>query len=287
MGLVVDYFSALSGTTMPDNANPADFVMSSVSSVAPDEAQQHFSKSKEHEISKARLEEESSMPENERKAAEEMMASTKKEVASRKSFKRELKILTWRQILTQLRNPAYSVTRVVASSALSVYFGILFIADKSTIEGAVLTIGGTFFLVFVLVVPMNAAVVPLIADRAVLYREATSGLYSRLSYALASLLADIPFHVLNCLLMFIGFYFLIGFQLTDGRPGYFIIMIFLVNWSLTSIGQLYAIATPNEEAANGLAGLTVILSVLFMGFLIQADKMPVYWKWANTADLLR
>ena len=116
-------------------------------------------------------------------------------------------------------------------------FGILFGVDKSTIEGAVLTIGSTFFLVFVLVIPMQAAVVPLVADRAVLYREATSGLYSRWSYAVSSLLADIPFHVLNCLLMFLGFYFLVDFQLTDDRPAYFIVMIFLCNWAFTSIGE--------------------------------------------------
>lgn len=64
-------------------------------------------------------------------------------------------------------------------------------------------------------------------------------------------------------------------------------MIFAVNWSLTSIGQLYAVATPNEEAANGLAGLTVILSVLFMGFLIGVNSMPEFWQWAYYADLLR
>ena len=52
-------------------------------------------------------------------------------------------------------------------------------------------------------------------------------------------------------------------------------------------GEVYAVATPNEEAANGLAGLTTILSVLFMGFLINVNAMPQGWQWANHADLLR
>lgn len=116
-------------------------------------------------------------------------------------------------------------------------FGILFGGDKSTIEGAVLTIGSTFFITFILVVPMQAAVVPLVDDRAVLYREAMSGLYSRFSYSVASLLADIPFHILNCLLMFMGFYFIAGFQLGGDRPAYFMLMMFLCNWAFTSIGM--------------------------------------------------
>ena len=56
---------------------------------------------------------------------------------------------------------------------------------------------------------------------------------------------------------------------------------------LSETGEVYAIVTPNEEAANGLAGLTTILSVLFMGFLITLNAMPDGWKWANHADLLR
>jgi len=93
--------------------------------------------------------------------------------------------------------------------------------------------------------------------------------------------------MMNSVLMFCGFYFIVGFQLSDGRPAYFLLMTFLINWAFTSIGEVYAITTPNEEAANGLAGLTTILSVLFMGFLITLDNMPSYWKWANWADLLR
>ena len=193
------------------------------------------------------------MSAGEKEAATKSMKKTKEEVAKRRSVFREVGILTRRMLITQWRNPAYSVTRLISSTLLSIYFGILFGGDKSTIEGAVLTIGSTFFLVFVLVVPMQASVVPLIADRAVLYREATSGLYSRWSYAFSSLLADIPFHALNAILMFVGFYFLVGFQLTDGRPGYFLAMIFLLNWAFTSIG-----AFPCSESFLHFACLTLL-----------------------------
>lgn len=226
----------MSGSAITANANPADYAIASVSTVAPEEAQTIFRKSKEHEDLLARLKEENDMPAAEKEAATAMMKNTKEEVAKRRSVFREVGILTRRMVITQWRNPAYSVTRLICSVLLSIYFGILFGGDKSTIEGAVLTIGSTFFLVFVLVVPMQAAVVPLIADRAVLYREATSGLYSRWSYAFASLLADIPFHVLNSILMFVGFYFIVDFQLTGDRPAYFLAMIFLLNWAFTSIG---------------------------------------------------
>jgi hypothetical protein len=132
---------------------------------------------------------------------------------------------------------------------------------------------------------MQATVVPLIEDRAVLYRESVSGLYSRISYGLGQLAADIPFHMLNTLVMFVCFYFLAGFRQESDLMGYFILMLFMANWVVMSLGQLFALATPNEESANGLAGLSVILSVILMGFLITVEAMPDGWVWAYWANL--
>ena len=67
--------------------------------------------------------------------------------------------------------------------------------------------------------------------------------------------------------------------------GYFILMLYLSNWVIQSLGQLFALATPNEESANGLGGLSVMLSVILMGFLINYQMMPSGWKWAYWANL--
>lgn len=166
----------------------------------------------------------------------------------------ELMLLTKRHLVVQFRNPSYCFLRVIACCLVSVYLGLLFFGDKSSIEGAVYTIGSLFFIVFVLVIPMQSSVVPLIEDRAVLYREATSGLYSRWSYGLGQLLADIPFHLLNTAVMFLSFYYLVGFRQEAENMGYFLLLLFASNWVIMSLGQLFALATPNEESANGLAG---------------------------------
>jgi ABC-type multidrug transport system permease subunit len=74
--------------------------------------------------------------------------------------------------------------------------------------------------------------------------------------------------------MFVCFYFLVDFKREGAEMGYFILMLFLANWSIMSLGQLFALASPNEESASGLAGLSVILSVILMGFLIMYEAMP-------------
>jgi ABC-type multidrug transport system permease subunit len=108
-----------------------------------------------------------------------------------------------------------------------------------------------------------------------------SGTYARLSYGVGQLFADIPFHMLNTVLMWACFYFLVGFQTSWGNMGYFLLQLFLANFVITSLGQLFALVTPNEESANGLAGLSVMLSVILMGFLITANSMPSGWVWGT------
>lgn len=112
--------------------------------------------------------------------------------------------------------------------------------------------------------PMQAAVVPLIEDRAVLYRETMSGTYSRLSYGIGQLLADQPFHAINAICMFICFYFLVDFRRSGEEVGYFILMLYLSNAVINSIGQLFSLVLPNEESATGLGGLSVILSGMYL-----------------------
>ena len=79
----------------------------------------------------------------------------------------EIWLLTKRHTIVQWRNPSYCFMRIVSSIVMSLFLGVLFFGDKSQLQGAVFSIGAIFFLVFVLVIPMQATVVPLVEDRAV------------------------------------------------------------------------------------------------------------------------
>ena len=267
---VLDYFVSVGNEIPPTRCNPADFCLAVINKLEPEEASAAFEKSQIGETLKATI------------AAEMTGCGPPPDIDKKPSngFFREFLLLTVRHMIVQWRNPSYCMMRIISSIVMSFYIGVLFIADKSTIEGAVFSIGAIFFLVFVLVIPMQAAVVPLVEDRAVLYRETTSGQYSRIAYALGQLVADQPFHLLNTLLMYIMFYFLVDFKTSAEEMGYFLLTLYLSNWVIQSIGQLFALATPNEESANGLGGLSVILSVVLMGFLITVNAMPDGWVWA-------
>lgn len=269
---VLDHFCSLVGVKSVTDCNPADFCLSTLDTLDPVETQKAFEQSA---LGSQLMESISDDVERSGKDGPRTLDTT-----PANSFLGEFFLLTFRHMVVQWRNPSYCFMRITSSMTMSLYMGILFSGDKTTLNGAVFSIGAIFFLVFVLVIPMQAAVVPLVEDRAVLYRETVSGTYSRLSYGLGQLVADQPFHMLNAVLMFAFFYFLVDFRVTGEEMGYFLLMIYLANWVIQSLGQLFALVTPNEESANGLGGLSVILSVILMGFLITVTAMPDGWVWA-------
>lgn len=275
---VVKYFADLTNEEPPERCNPADYVLEVLDSMGPEDAQNAFDESDSHKI----------LDEAIQSAVNNSDTSKAPKVDLRRpnNSVQEVLLLAKRQLVAQWRNPSYCFMRMTMSVVVSIYMGLLFFGDKTQLSGAVSSIGAIFFLVFILVIPMQAAVVPLIEDRAVLYRETVSGTYTRLSYGLGQLLADIPFHMLNTVLMWACFYFLVDFQIGGGVMGYFVLQLFLANWVITSLGQLFAYVLPNEESANGIAGLSIMLSVILMGFLITVDSMPGGWVWGTLTFFL-
>lgn len=79
------------------------------------------------------------------------------------------------------------------------------------------TVGAVFFYVNIATVPLLSAMVPLITERSVFYRETLSGTYSRIAYGAAVQLAEIPFNLFFALVSFVIFYFMVGLSMEGER----------------------------------------------------------------------
>lgn len=135
-------------------------------------------------------------------------------------------------------------------------------------------VGSLFFYVNIATVPLLSAMVPLITERAVFYRETLSGTYTRLAYGAAVQLAEIPFNLGFSLVSFIIFYFMVGLSLEAERIIYFILMSMASYWVLPAFGQLLAFISPNIGAAVGIGSLLLTLFTLTMGFLLLPNAIP-------------
>ena len=102
-------------------------------------------------------------------------------------------------------------------------------------------------------------------ERAVCYREVTSGTYRKITYAAAVEIAEIPFNLFMAAISWILFYFLVGLDLRADRVIYNLLMTLAAYWILPLFGQLFSFLSPNIGIAAVLGGIVLVLFTLTMG----------------------
>ena len=145
---LLKYFANLSGETSTDiNINPADFVLNVLDNGSPDDAVASFQQSTLSKDIYSAIDADINGAEGKTPLRIE---------GHKNSFFSELVLLVKRQFLVQWRNPAYSLMRVTVSASACFLLGLLFFNVKKDIQGAVFAIAAIFFMVFVLVIPMQS-----------------------------------------------------------------------------------------------------------------------------------
>jgi len=207
------------------------------------------------------------------------------------TFSSELYIVTQRQILAHWRTPTYMAVRIWWTIVANLLCGLVYMgvgaADDESEESLQNIIGAIFFFINIATVPLLSAVVPLIMERSVYYREIASGTYRRQVYGMAVQIAEAPFNIGAGILAFLIFYFLVGLSLEGGRLVYFLLMALASYWLLPTLGQLLAFISPNIGAAVGIGSLVLTIFTLTMGFLIKAKDIPPWWIWIYWINPLR
>jgi len=167
------------------------------------------------------------------------------------SFASELYLVLQRQVISHWRTTTYMALRFWWTIIACILVGLVYF--RSGTDGNVTqTVGALFFYVNIATVPLLSAMVPLITERSVFYRETLSGTYTRVVYGAAVQLAEIPFNLGFSLVSFVIFYFMVGLRMDGEQIIYFIMMALASYWVLPAFGQLLAFVSPNVGAAVGV-----------------------------------
>jgi ABC-type multidrug transport system ATPase subunit len=195
----------------------------------------------------------------------------------------QLMCTLWKQHLTYWRSPNYNLVRLVFTISTGLVFGSLFwnvgpnrtnSTDLFIILGALY--GATIFICF-----NNCGTVqPVVSiERTVFYREKAAGMYSAIPYALAQILIEIPYVLVQSILYAGITYSMIGFEWTAVKFFWFLFVLFFSLISFTFYGMMMVALTPNSQLAQILASFFYSLFNLFSGFLIVKPQIPAWWIW--------
>ncbi|KAK2971133.1 hypothetical protein RJ640_008557 [Escallonia rubra] len=277
---VIDYFEAIAGVPkIRENYNPAAWMLEASSAgmevrLGIDFAEQYKS-SPLYEQNKALVEELSTPPEG----AEDLYFSTEYSQSTWEQFKSCL----WKQWWTYWRSPDYNLVRYFFTLAAALIFGTIFWQVGTKRESAsdlTMIIGAMYVAVLFIGINNCSTVQPIVdIERTVFYRERAAGMYSALPYAMAQVVAEIPYVFVQTTYYSLIVYAMVSFRWTLVKFLWFFFISFFSFLYFTYYGMMTVSITPNHEVAAILASAFYALFTLFSGFFIPRPRIPKWWIW--------
>ena len=125
-------------------------------------------------------------------------------------------------------------------------------------------------------------------ERPLYLRERLNRSYTTGAYFWGKNLAEFPFHILFATIFVAIAYFGIGLN-TDETYKFFVnLLIMNIGYFAgVSYAMCLSVFIPNYELAMALVPVTLIPQILFSGFLVNAEEIPVYFKEFEYISVMR
>ena len=116
------------------------------------------------------------------------------------------------------------------------------------------------------------------SEKIIVNRERNGRAYNTISYFCAKVIVELPLNLMPTIVFGLIVYYLIEFK--DGIAFlYFLLIIMMVNFVACSLGLAISAFAPTTDAANALGPPLVIVGIIFGGFYISIDSLPIVANW--------
>ncbi|KAK3438213.1 hypothetical protein EUGRSUZ_C02835 [Eucalyptus grandis] len=184
----------------------------------------------------------------------------------------------WKQHWSYWRNPAYTAVRLLFTTFIALMFGSIFwnLGSKRSLQRHGLYVHAVLFIGF----QNSTSVQPVVAiERTVFYRERAAGMYSALPYAIAHVIIEIPYIIIQTIIYGVVVYAMIGFDWTASKFFWDIFCMFFTLLCYTFYGMMTVAATPNLNIAVITSAGFYLIWNLFSGFVVPRTRIPIWWRW--------
>uniref|UniRef100_K3X547 ABC transporter domain-containing protein n=1 Tax=Globisporangium ultimum (strain ATCC 200006 / CBS 805.95 / DAOM BR144) TaxID=431595 RepID=K3X547_GLOUD len=193
-----------------------------------------------------------------------------------------LMTLLRRESLILRRNTAFLKGRCTMVVVMGLLYGTTFYQfNPLNIQ---LVMGVIFAAVMFLSMGQASQIEPFMVGRSVFYKQRGANFYRSAAYVVASSLSQMPLAVAESLAFGSIVYWLCGFASDAGAFFMFELLLLLTNFAFTAWFFFLAAACPNLNVAKPLSMVSILVFVLFAGFVIVKDQLPDYVRWLYWLD---
>lgn len=196
-------------------------------------------------------------------------------------------IILKRALLFSRRDWTLMYLRLFAHILVGFLIGALYYNIGNDAAKVLSNLGFLFFnMLFLMYTSMTITILSFPLEMPVLLKEHFNRWYSLRSYYLAITISDIPFQTIFCC-VYVGIvYFLTNQPMDPQRFGMFLLSCLLVSFVAQSVGLVVG-AAMNVQNGVFLAPVMSVPFLLFSGFFVSFDAIPIYLRWITYLSYIR
>ncbi|KAH3677574.1 hypothetical protein WICPIJ_008954, partial [Wickerhamomyces pijperi] len=203
------------------------------------------------------------------------------------SYLYQLKLLTIRGFQRIIGDLAYTVIECIASLFQALILGSLYWNTPNSVSGAFSRGGLLFFALLYFSLMGLSEIAGQFAERPILLKQKSYSLFHPSAETLASLVSKFPFKLLSILFFYIPYYFLSNLNRQAGK--FFLNLLFLIvsTQAIGSLFEMIASVSASFPGANAVAGVCVLILVVYNGYMVQLREMHPWFKWLSYINPVR
>jgi ABC-type multidrug transport system ATPase subunit/ABC-type multidrug transport system permease subunit len=214
------------------------------------------------------------------------IAVIKSEMILRKSPSSVLKEIRWlalRETRNVVRNFPALKGRFGTSAVTSLIMGMVFLnvgmtsntdfQDFKSHNGALTMLGMAAMMLSAIPTLMEFP-----TERNMFMREHSTGTYSAPSYFVSKALLELPVTFMQILMQWLIAFWMIQF---DGNFIFFVVTCWGIAVSIASLAMLLGSMLPDPKEAMETAPMLFMPQIIFAGFFIPTDRIPVWLRWVQ------
>lgn len=200
-------------------------------------------------------------------------------------FSHQFKVVCKRMNRSFWRSPNYAFTRLFNHFVVAFITGLTYL----NLDDSRSSLQYKMFVMFqVTVLPaliISQVEVMYHVKEAIFYREASSKMYSSMTFVSSIILAEMPYSLICAVVFFIPLYYMPGMQTESSRAGYQFLIVLVTELFSVTLGQGIAALCPSPRISAQFNPFIIIVFALFCGVTIPKPQMPAFWRaWLYELD---
>ncbi|KAG7388128.1 hypothetical protein PHYPSEUDO_013088 [Phytophthora pseudosyringae] len=195
------------------------------------------------------------------------------------SFVESIATLLRRQLMVTYRNKPFIMGRILMMAVMGLLYSTIFYDFDPTQVSVVL--GVVFSCVMFVSMGQSSQIASYMADREIFYKQRGANFFRTGAYVLANSASQIPLAFGETIIFGALVYFLCGFERELSLFLTFELVLFLTNLAMGMWFFFLSSVGPNANVVAPLGMCSVLVFVIFAGFIVTTDQIPDYLIWAH------